>query len=84
MFSLWFKCAQTLGLGLYNSGELCPVSTETGSLKTLGSYLYKLSPSVVLHRIHGNIHKTTGVLTYLYPQSTEPITTTTLYKGGRI
>jgi len=84
MFNLWKACAQRLDVGLYNSVQLCSSSTEIAYPNSLPYDLCKLSPMFVLHQIHCFFIKLTDGFMNLYSQSTEPITTTTIYKGGRI
>lgn len=82
MFNLWKAWVERLFLGLYNYTGLCPVSTETSSRLFSPGFLYQESTQVLLEPIHHFFSEITDKILCLYPQSTEPITTTTLYKGG--
>ncbi len=78
MFRLWIDRLQVCGLFLYNYAWLYPVSTVLWFTKALTDSLYKLSTQSLPSIIHYDFSNLTGVFGVLYPQSTEPITTTTL------
>ena len=83
MFSLWTGCVQSMGLGLYNQPVLYTQSTETVYLSARIEFLYHQTTQAILQLIHYFFSRITGKVRGLYPQSTKPITTTILYKGGR-
>lgn len=78
MFSLWTAWVQRQVLDLYNYEGLCPVSTETSSQFRKAGVLYHQNTPVLPGLVHDLFNGLTGKGLGLYPQSTEPITTTTL------
>jgi len=84
MFSLWKAWVQRHGLSSYNPGCFCTVSPGFGMQQSKNRLLYQVNALSIHQVIHTFFLDLTGVFNGLYPRSTEPITTTTLYKGGRI
>jgi hypothetical protein len=78
MFSLWKVWLQAWVLVWYNCGWLYSVSTATYHLKSLVFGLYKFCTTNLPNLVHYVFSIITEVSGGLYPQSTEPITTTTL------
>ena len=84
MFSLWKIWVKVCVKSLYNSTYLSAVSTGLKVLVTNCVALYQYFTQPLHQLIRSFYSDFTGVFIALYPQSTEPITTTTIYKGGKI
>lgn len=83
MFSLCKTWAQRCGEVLYNLASLSTKSTNYSPFLSLAGYLYKQCTQNLHQLVHSFYSVLTGVMAGFYPQSTEPITTTTLNKGGQ-